>query len=1122
MPSPVRSMAHWTVRATLALVAVLFCLAPASASAQQQLVSQRSAYIIRLASAPDVASAPTALRQPISLMLHQVTVGRALREIRERAGINLTYSGAVVPLDRVVSVDVENGSVLEALHQVLRGTDVELWVSAAGRMAIVPADRTPAANAQAAAVGAITGLVTAGGSGEPLPGVAILVSGTRSRAVTQSDGRYSIPGVPEGEHTVYARHIGFSPDSQRVVVSTDQTATANFVLQAVRLGEVVVVGYGEQEARDRTGVVETVTSEEFNTGRVISPEQLIQAKVAGVQVVDNGEPGGGGSVRIRGGTSVNASNEPLFVIDGVPLAVGGGVSNGRNPLNFLNPGDIETITVLKDASATAIYGSRGANGVILVTTRSGAGGRGFTYTSSFSGSTITNEPDLLNAEQFRAAVAQYAPENMGRLGNASTDWRDAVQRSAAGREHSLAFAGNREDMNYRLSLGYLDQDGVIQATTLKRLTGSLNYSDRLFNDRLRLSTNVKGSRTEDWFTPGSVIGAATSFAPTQPIRGTSGEYFEWNSPILGPNNPLAELALVSDRGTAYRSVGKVEGEYRLPFVEELAATLRLGYDVTKAERTGFFPSTLESQSETSRFGTFTRNSPSQANTVLEAFANHKRTFARYASEIDATAGYSYERSTGDYPSFYAESLSSDLLGRNGIPASKVQRTFLTVDESRLASFFGRINYSLRDRYLLTLSVRRDGSSKFGPSEQWGTFPSAAVAWRIIDEPFLNGVSALSDLKLRLSWGVNGNQAFANYQAFSSYEIGGSTAQTQFGNGFVATIRPSAADPGIKWEETTSYNVGADYGFLDDRISGAIEYYVKKTADLIFEVPVAAGTNLSNYVTTNVGDMENRGLEFTVSTTLFSLPSRGFTWDASFNASTNRNRLVRVNPFGGGEQILVGGIAGGVGSNIQVLQPGQPVNSFFVYRHKRRADGRPVYEDANGDGNITDIDLYEDLNGDGEISQSDRAPFKSPTPKWIFGHTSQMGYRNFDLGFTLRAYRGNYVYNNVASNLGNYRELTGIAPSNLHASVLRNGFVNPQYFSDVYVEDASFVRMDNITLGYTFPRLRAVSQLRVFGTIQNVFTITDYTGVDPLAGVNGIDNNIYPYSRTVTAGLSVGL
>lgn len=979
------------------------------------------------------------------------------------------------------------------------------------------------ASAQPRATGGIlTGVATVGGSGEPLSGVRIAVSGTSLNATTQNDGRYVIAGVPEGGHTVYARHIGFSPDSQQVVITTNQTAIANFVLQAVRLGEVVVVGYGELEARDRTGVVETVTAEEFNTGRVISPEQLIQAKVAGVQVVDNGEPGSGGSIRIRGGTSINASNEPLFVIDGIPLAVGGGVSNGRNPLAFLNPGDIETMTVLKDASATAIYGSRGANGVILVTTRSGAGGKGFTYTTSMSGSTITKEPELLNAEQFRAAVTEFAPENLGRLGTANTNWRDAVQRSASGREHAVAFAGNREAMNYRLSLGYLDQDGVIRGTTVKRLSASLNYSDLLLDDRLRLESNVKGTRTEDWFTPGAVLGYATRFAPTQPIRNSAGDFFEWDSPILGPNNPMAELALVSDRGTAYRSVGKVEGEYQLPFVDALAATVRLGYDVTKAERTGFFPSTLESQSETSRFGAFTRNSPSQVNTVLEAFANHKRTFARFASVVDATAGYSYERSTGDYPSFYAESLSSDLLGPNGIPASKLQRTFLTVEESRLASFFGRINYSLRDRYLLTLSVRRDGSSKFGPSEQWGTFPSAAVAWRIIDEPFLNDVPALSDLKLRLSWGVNGNQAFANYQAFSSYEIGGSTAQTQFGNGFVATIRPSAADPSIKWEETTSYNLGADYGFLDNRISGAIEYYVKKTEDLIFTVPVAAGTNLSNFVTTNVGSMENRGFELSVGTTLFSVPSRGFTWDFNFNASTNRNKLVQVNPFGGGEQILVGGIAGGVGSNIQVLQPGYPINSFFVYRHKRGADGRPLFEDANGDGNITDVDLYEDLNGDGEISQSDRAPYKSPAPKWIFGHTSLMGYRNFDLGFTMRAYRGNYVYNNVASDLGNYRELQGIAPSNLHASVLRNRFTTPQYFSDVYVEDASFLRMDNITLGYTVPRLRAVNRVRVFGTVQNVFTITDYSGVDPLAGINGIDNIIYPFSRTVTAGVSIGL
>ena len=973
-----------------------------------------------------------------------------------------------------------------------------------------------------AQTGTITGTVTEAESGRPIPDVQVDLAGTSIVAVTRDDGRYTLL-APPGTYTVRVRRLGFVPELMpNIVVAADAPTTANFQLRssATILEQTVVTGYGQQEARDRTGVVDKVTSEEFNTGRVVNPEELIQGKVAGLQVIDNAEPGGGTSIRIRGGTSVTSSNEPLIVIDGIPIAIGGGVSAGRNPLAFLNPNDIESMTVLKDASATAIYGSRGANGVIMVTTRSGAQSPQFTYTTSMSGSTITNEPDMLSAEQYRAVMADKEPGNLARLGTANTDWRNLVQRSGSGREHQLAFGGSGTDMSYRLSLGYLDQEGVIVGTELQRVSAGLNYSDLLLNDKLALRTVIYGTRTEDAFAPGGVIGAATSFAPTQPVRNADGSFFQWTEP-LGANNPVEELTVASERGTNYRSIGKIEGEYHLPFLEGFSVTSRAGYDVGKSDRTNFYPSTMQWQVETGALGTIRRESPTLVSTLFDLFGTYNRPLPDWDSEVDATLGYSYEESRADYPSFFAEGLSSDLLGPSGIPGATRERTFLSIDESRLASFFGRVNYSLLDRYLVTVSVRRDGSSRFGPQQQWGTFPSVAFAWRIAEEGFGQNLGPLSDLKLRLSWGKNGNQAFPNYRAYSSYLIGGSTAQTQFGNEFVTTIRPGAADPGIKWEETTSSNIGLDYGFLADRFTGAIDYYVKKTKDLIFNVPVAAGTNLSNFVTTNIGSMENRGLELGLTAVVLDGRRYGLTWNASLNAATNRNELTQINAVGAGdEQIAVGGISGGVGSTIQVLQPGFPVNSFFVYRHRRNADGTPVYADTDGDGNIDDDDLYVDLDGDGSITQSDRAPYKSPAPKWIIGHSSSMSFRNFDFGYSLRAYRGNYVYNNVASNLGHYSLLRGGAPANLHASVLRNQFVNPQYFSDVYVEDASFIRMDNISLGYTIRELRNVRQLRVFGVVQNAFTITDYSGVDPTAGVNGIDNNIYPRARTLTAGMTV--
>jgi TonB-dependent starch-binding outer membrane protein SusC len=985
-----------------------------------------------------------------------------------------------------------------------------------------------AGEAALAQTGRIVGRITSAEGAEPVPGVQVIVLGTSRVGVSRDDGRYSI-AVEPGTYQVRAVRLGFAPDSvSGVTVAAGGTATADFTLRptASQLSGVVVVGYGTQDVRDRTGVIERVDEKTFNTGRIVSPEQLIQAKVAGVQVVDNNEPGGGISVRIRGGTSITSSNEPLFVVDGVPLDVGGGpssgttpsnggVSAGRNPLNFLNPSDIASITVLKDASATAIYGSRGANGVVLITTKSANQGLQITFGSSVSSSRAIELPNVLNAEQFRAAVSQFAPENTNKLADANTDWVDAIVRQAGGREHSLAVAGAREDMRYRLSLGYLDQDGILQGTTTKRASASLNYADLLLRDQVEFTANLKGSRTDDLFSPGGLLGLATGLAPTQPIRTASGGFFQWSDP-LGANNPLADLALVSDEGSTFRSIGNIEARYSPPFVNGLTGTIRTGFDFTQAERTFFSPSTAQTDVESSRGGRFDRRNPRQNNALFEVFGTYDRKLDGLRSNADVTAGYTYEESKGDFPSFFATGLTSDLLGPNGVPSAEVQQNFLDVQESRLISGFGRVNFSVMDRYLFTASVRRDGSSRFGPGNQWGTFPSAAFGWRLIDEPFMRGMKQLSDLKLRVSWGVNGNQAFPNYLFLSTYTGGNSLGQAQFGNDYIATIRPSAVDPDIKWEQTTSTDVGLDYGLFDGRVSGTIDWYTKKTEDLIFNVPVAAGTNLSNFVTTNIGSMENRGVEFSVNVAAFQGRNGDFSWDIGFNASTNKNKLLGINPGSAGtEQVLTGRIAGGVGTDIQVLQPGFPINSFFVYRHKNGADGKPVT------GNKPDIDMYVDQNADGTINQADRVPFQSPQPKWIFGHTSSMAFRQFDLNLTARAYRGNYVYNNIASNRGTYRELKGNAPWNLHASVLETGFVNPQYFSDLYVEDASFVRLDNVTLGYTFRQLRSFKQLRLYGSVQNVFTSTKYSGIDPLAGVNGIDNNLYPLSRTFTTGINVG-
>ena len=961
----------------------------------------------------------------------------------------------------------------------------------------------------------ITGSVTAGDGSGAVVGAEVTVSGTKRGAITRDDGRFNID-VAAGTYKLIAKRIGYAPDSQSVTIGMGKTVSVDFTLKivAAQLGGIVITGYGQKDVRDRTGVAETIKEKNFQLGKITSPEQLIQGKVPGVQVVTSNEPGAGISMRIRGGTSINASNEPLFVVDGVPLPVGGGVSSGRNPMNFLNPADIQSITVLKDASAAAIYGSRGANGVILITTKSGVqGASSVSYSSSYSSSQIVKKPDMLNAAQFRAAVTQYAPENVKNLGNANTDWIGAITHTGAGAENNLSMAGSKDDMRYRLSVGSMTQNGIVIGSSTRRESLGLTYSDLLMNDKLDVRVNLKGSRALDTYAAGG-MGAATAMAPTQPLKNPDGTWYQWVD-WLGANNPLADQAMISDQGSTYRSVGNLEAKYTLPWVEGLSATLRTGFDFTQASRVTFSPSNAQFDIEGGRGGRIDKNNPRQINNVLEAFATYNRKMEDLASSFDMTGGYSYEGSRGDYPSYYAEGLSTNLLGANGVPGAKVEQNYLNIDESKLISFFGRLNWTLKDRYLLTASVRRDGSSRFGPGNQWGVFPAFAGAWRVIDEPFMQKFTMLSDLKLRASWGINGNQSFGNYLFLSSYTSGDNKAMYQFGNELVTTIRPSAVDPNIKWEQTASSNFGIDFGFYNNRVTGTIDLYSKTTKDLIFTVPVPAGTNLSNYVTTNIGSMKNSGFELGLSAVILEGKSSGVRWDGTLSASHNANKIISVSASGA-DKILVGGISGGVGNTIQVLEAGFPKNSFLVFRHKTGADGKPVT------GNKTDLELYVDQNKDGAITQDDKVPYKSPDPTWIIGHTSNFSWKNWDASLTARMHLGQYTYNNVASTLGTYRALTGTnAPSNLQSSVLKYGFTSTQYFSDLYIEKASFLRLDNISVGYTFKNAWELKSLRLYGTIQNVFTSTKYTGVDPMAGVNGIDNNLYPLSRTFTTGLSVG-
>ena len=981
--------------------------------------------------------------------------------------------------------------------------------------------------------GTIRGRVTDEASQSPLQGVNVRVGSQSTQ--TRTDGAYLLTGIPAGTDTLRVAMIGYAPVARPVTVSAGQALDIDIGLapRATELAELVVVGYGEQRQGNVTGALTNVTSEEFNKGRVITPTELIQNKVAGVQVVENTEPGGRTSIRIRGGTSTTASNEPLYVIDGLPVS--SEVNTGRDPLNFLNPDDIASMTVLRDAGAAAIYGTNAANGVVLITTKRGQAGQPMKieYTGSVSASTITRVPSMLNAEQFRAAVEQFAPGSAGQLQNANTDWFGAVDRTGFGQEHNVALSGAGTTNDYRVSFNFLDQRGIISENSARRLGLGLNFNQRLANDRLNLRFSARGSRTDDRFTPGEVLSNTAQYGPTQPITdpnsGTG--FYEWpDNSLTSADNPVAILNLAEEKAETYRAVGNMQAEYRTPWVEGLRANVTLGIDASDGKRRNFRPSILHEEQSEGRLGQQTRYNPQQTSTVLETYLSYTTPRPVGPGILDLTGGYSWSKTHIDSLYYEGNGLSTDDGGTDQIvPAANVTNIVFE-QQSKLISFFGRLNYNIDDRYILAASLRYDGSSRFGEANDYGTFPSVSVAWRLSQEPFLRGVKGLSDLKLRGSWAKTGNQSFGNYLAYSSYQLSDNQAQYQFGDTVFTTSRPSAVDPDIKWEQTRAVNVGLDFGFANQRITGAIDYYDKLTDDLLFTVPVAGFSNLSNFVTTNIGSMRNYGVELSLGARILDGGDRGLSWQADFTAARNKNNLRSITPFGGsGLNILVGEASGGVGTRVQVLTPDHPVNSFYVYEHIRE-NGRPIYRDVNGDATINDQDLYVDQNGDGIINQGDLRPFHDPAPKWILGHSSYLAWGRFDFGFTLRSYLGNYVYNNVASANGDYRELfAGSSPYNLHSSVLETQFETQQLQSDFYVQNASFLRMDNMTLGYTF-NLRGQAA-RVFGTVQNLFTITGYDGVDPssnitptplTSSVNGIDNNIFPRSRTFSGGLSLTL
>lgn len=984
----------------------------------------------------------------------------------------------------------------------------------------------------------VKGTVTDPGDDSSIPGAAVLLKGTSTGVVTDIDGNFEII-IPESGGILIFSSVGYQ--TKEVAIGTQSVINVAMPLDIQQLDEVVVIGYGQIEKGDITGVVSKVDSRTFNRGVLTSPDQLIAGKVAGVQITSNsGRPGDQVSIRLRGGTSLSASNEPLFVVDGVPLDNTahnpGGMTGGRNPLNFINPADIADITVLKDASAAAIYGSRGANGVIIITTKSGAGSEPgkvrFSYDGNYSASVLTQRVDVLNRDEFVFTVERRGQRWVNSLGDANTDWTEEVLQLAHGHNHTLSASMGGKGTTLRASVNYQNLNGVLQTENTERISGSLNLTQKLLNDNLTLQLNTKHALTNDRFAP-NVVGTALLFDPTQPIRNDNAEtgfYYE-HEQELAPDNPVSTINQTYEIGRSYRNLINLSATYDFPFLEGLSGQVNYAHDRTDGKRQRFQPETLQSvrnQQGWFQFEDFNRNS-----NLLETYLTYTTEIAGN-TKMELTGGYSYQDFFREFPNY--RKIDTIPVSRYGIssPLSIIEDSRLEElnsilfkpqfdqFENRLISFWGRANFTILDRYLLTATLRRDGSTRFGEDNRWGLFPSLAVGWRILDESFADGLNTIfTDLKLRVSYGVTGSQEIEDYLYVNLYESGQETAQYIFGNDTINTLRPNAVDPSIKWEETQSWNVGLDYGIVGGKIHGTLDFYRKLTSDLLFEIPFPAGTLTGDEAVTNIGEMENMGIELSVNANLVNTSE--LKWDISFNGSYNKNEILKLDNSNLPDFIgyPVGGISGqGLDQRIQVLRVGSPANSFFTYEHIRDDNGNPVLDmDRNGDRVTDDLDVYVDQNGDGIINQQDLIVGENPAPDFIFGFTSNTQWKNWDFSLTLRAQLGNWTYNNVFSQNGAFEGVNNnFAPNNIHRSAYTNEFSSYQVLSDVYLENGSFMRLDNFTVGYTFNSLEAIN-LRTYLTASNPLLITGYSGLDPEAGINGIDNNLYPRSQTFLFGVS---
>lgn len=964
----------------------------------------------------------------------------------------------------------------------------------------------------------VTGKVTDAKDGSALPGATVKAKGTSNATQSDNSGVFKIK-VPSTATTLVISYSGFA--TQEVAI-TGNNLNVSLTATNTSLNEVVIIGYGTARKKDLTGSVATVTTKDFNKGVITSPDQLITGKVAGVSVTPNsGAPGSGSTIRIRGGASLNASNDPLIVIDGMPLS-NSGISGVANSLALINPNDIESISILKDASATAIYGSRASNGVIMITTKKGVKGKPkFSFTTQLSIGTLAKKFSILSTDQFRNLVNTYGTATQkSYLGSANTDWQSQVYQTAITSDNNLSVSGSLKNLPYRLSFGYLNQNGILKTGNLQRISTGININPTLWDNHLKIDFNIKGSFSKSRFANEDAVWGANQFDPTQPVYSEKsnryGGYWErldatnvvTGLSALSPKNPLGLLMQKFDYGNANRLLANAVIDYKTHFLPDLHAILNVGYDYSK----GYGNVTINDSAAatyknqlaldgTAHSGVRTQYDNRINNSYFNFYLNYTKNI-NAKNRLEAMAGVEYQDYLTTNNNFKSYSYDNALTYNPIYPYDK--------PENRILSYLGRVNYTYNNVIVLTASIRRDGSSKFSSENRWGTFPSAAVAFKLKD--MIAGVKNaqyVSNLKLRLGYGVTGQQdGIGNYDFISYYGLSDTKAEYQIGNTFYQMYRPGGYYANRKWEQTATTNLAIDYGFLNNRISGSLEFYYKKTTNLLNQITQPALTNFSNTIIANVGSMENKGVEFSIN--FQPIKNKNLVWDVAFNVTYNKNEITKLdvseNPNYINQIAGIGGL-GGISANAV----GYPRGSFFVFKQVYdKNSGKPIEN------------LFEDINRDGLINSSDLQIFKSSDPLFYYGFSSSVNYKKWSGSFTLRANVGNYMYNNVATNGAIGKILYSTYLSNQSSDVLNTGFYGTGYYyqSDYYVQNASFLKMDNINFGYNVGKIKhSKVSLNLNAGIQNVFTITKYQGLDPEIN-GGTDNNIYPRPRTFLVGVGI--